>query len=228
VVRPLARQQRRGAFEAAGSTRQPGKAIASWERLLGTLQSQAGNRAVSGLLRDASWAPSRDVVQRAPMVTGDFTAPTPEDGAKLEARDVPPLTSPGFQATAEFHLVAPNTEYKHGEYRQLIKGAFRRGGKPQAHPLNDGLMSPDEWKEDATKAARYGYRFRGQGVWTNAQGNVDKANGSRYQAWDQPKALTDDDEMDLHFKGQLVDTGDGNRVITERTWHVYGKRAPKL
>jgi hypothetical protein len=196
-------------------------------RLLGTLQSQAGNRAVSALIRDGSRATRPEAVQRTPMVTGEFIDPTPEDGATLEARDVPPLTSPAFQPTARFDRVPPNDDYGYGEYRQLIKGAFRRGGRPQTHELKTGPMSEDKWKEDATQLARYGYRFRSQGVWTDGQGKEDKKHGSRYTTWDEPKAHKDDDEMDLHFKGLLIDTGNDNSVIAERTWRVYGKRPAK-
>ena len=165
-------------------------------------------------------------VQRAPTVEGEFVDPTPAEGQVLEATGKP-LQSPAFQPTARFDLVAdnPDSSFGNGEYRQYIKGAFRQGGVAQPYALKAGPMSEDKWTEDAKRQAgsRYGYRFRSQGVFTDDEGNEDRKNGRHYQSWDQPSASEEDDEMDLHFRGTLVDTGDDRRVIAERHWHVYGK-----
>jgi hypothetical protein len=222
-----ARARRRG-VESARSGRQPGEAPSLQEQLLVTLQQRAGNRAVSGLvhrLRDGPRDARSDVVQLVPMVEGEFTDPTPQDGTVLAATG-DPLRSPPFQPTARFNLVAgnPDSAFRYGGYRQLIRGAFRRDGVAQKHLLDAGPMSEDTWQEDAQGMQRYGYRSRSQGVWTNDRGEPDRANGCRYQSSDQPSAAKGDHEIDLHFNGRLVDTGDAGRVIAERTWRVYGRR----
>jgi hypothetical protein len=84
-------------------------------------------------------------------------------------------------------------------------------------------MSETEWKEDHIGKDRYGYRERSKGVFTNDEGEIDRINGRNLETFDQPNALSSDNEMDLHFKGVLVDTSEKpNRILAERRWNVYG------
>lgn len=165
------------------------------------------------------------VVQRSSKVTGKFLDPTPGDNAVIEATGRP-LKSPQFQVKARFDLVSPNENYGYGEYRQYVWGAFKRNGEVQEHLLKGGQMSETEPMEDIIGRKRYGYRT---GVLRAPYGffnDVDctdsnRSGGQYFRSFDEPQAANDDDEMDLHFRGALLDTDDGEE-IAETRWRVYG------
>jgi hypothetical protein len=166
------------------------------------------------------------VAQRVPMVKGEFVDPTPAEGTILKAQGSP-LQSEAFMPTARFHLIPENKDsaYRYGEYRQDVKGAFRTKGVANKHGLKSGAMSETEWKEDQIGIERYGYREgRSKGLYKDDSGALNKKEGRYFDTWDQPKASENDDEVDLHFRGRLIDTGDSNRDIAVRHWHVYGVR----
>ncbi len=164
------------------------------------------------------------VIQRVPMVAGEFLDPTPTEGKVLKASGSP-LTSEEFVVKARFDKIAGNdrSDYRYGEYRQAVKGVFRKAGEAQKHLLHSGPMSETDWKEDRIKKERYGYRSASKGVFSDEGGTLNRAGGRFYQSSDRPSASEDDDEMDLHFSGRLVDTGDGHRQIAERTWSIFGR-----
>jgi len=182
-------------------------------------------KGASAAPRAPTTMPRATVVQLEPKVTGQFLEP-PTEGYVIPATGRP-LKSEAFTIRATLDLVPPNTEYKYGEYRQYVKGAFRSKGVAGTHKLASGPMSETEWREDHIGKDRYGYRVGyNRTAFTNDEGSSDKANGRNLASWDQPSASSDDDEMDLHFRGVLIDKGDGNREFAERHWHVYGRVAP--
>lgn len=172
-------------------------------------------------------SPNQPVIQRFTKVTGVFLDPTPDEGAVLQATGNP-LTSPQFTVRARFDPVDPNTDCSFGVYRQQVRGAFRRNGIAQEHVLASGAMSETDWREDVIGRKRYGYRGPSGGAasaFFSDAGftNKDLSNGPYFQSIDTPKATAEDDEMDLHFRGVLLDKDDG-AVIAERKWSVYGKK----
>jgi len=164
---------------------------------------------------------SDDIIQRQQRVTGEFLPPTPIGRLNAEGN---PLKC-HFEVKARFDLVGENIYYRFGQYRQYIRGVFRSGNKVKEHYLNDGPMQQDQWTEDKIGTARYGYRVRSQGLFSDdAYGHmVNRDNGRYYSSEDTPQALKEDTEMDLQFRGILIDTGDGNRIIAERLWSIYGR-----
>ena len=180
------------------------------------------------LVSDFARSTAGPVVQRA-SVTGEFLDPTPNEGSTLEASGNP-LHPSEFCIKASFGLVPPNTVYTPGEYRQYVKGVFRKNGAVQKHKLAGGKMSETEWMEDIIGRDKYGYRNRGAsrapyGFFDDVGCTIiNKENGRFFRSYDTPRALVDDTEMDLHFLGKLVDVHNNNAMLAERHWHVKGER----
>jgi hypothetical protein len=141
----------------------------------------------------------------------------------------------GKRAGEEFDMIAKfsNTspcECNCCEYRQFVRGSIRtrlpgRQLETQTHMLTDGPLDPNVWKEDSVPngrgpgmPGRYGHRSDG-----NYPGNTYENNGCSYRGHDFPhiqgKEGTEYD-IDLQFKGQIIDTCNGNAVKRENTWSV--------
>ena len=163
-----------------------------------------------------------DIMQRIPKVRGEFLPPTPREGASLIAKGNP--LSATFDVKARFDLEGDNEDYGFGQYRQYVKGVFLSEAAPQEHFLMDGKLSPFKWIEDKQSSVKYGYRFRSQCRYTDESDELDMRHGRFYESTDSPGAGSVDDVMDLHFKGTLIDTGNGNQVVAERHWSIYGNK----
>lgn len=188
------------------------------------LQRNAGNAAVARLL--SGGAPI--VVQRS--LTGMFLDPTPAEGSVVPAKELGgSLTSKQFEVRAKIVPSADETEgCKNGQYRQAIRGEFRRNGVAQEHDLVGGPMKMDTYLEDKIGTKRYGYRGSSGGAPSayfsdEACTNGDLQNGCYFRSYDTPSAAPEDDEMELHFRGSLFDIRTA-QVLDRRTWSVYGKK----
>jgi hypothetical protein len=168
------------------------------------------------------------MIQRA--LSGHWLASTPQQGQVIPAQGLP-LTSQQFSVTARIDTTTPATDpVRHGQYRQYVRGEYRQNGVPQQHRLDDGPMTMNNWTEDKIGGKRYGYRARSNGApsaWfaDAAFSQTDTANGPYLRTFDTPSATAQDDEMELHFRGVLIDTRT-NAVLDTRTWSVIGPPAP--
>jgi hypothetical protein len=137
-----------------------------------------------------------------------------------------------------------------GEYRQYIRGSFTDNGRrvellmadpaggvramlPRPAPGNPG----DNFQEDGIPAATnsfgvnffYGHRGASYGNGEPFdQYQPDRASGCQYRGHDEPAtgniAVGTTAELDLDFRGQIIDVANGNQVIATKEWNVHCRR----
>jgi len=203
------------------------------------LQRWIGNAAVARLLagpgpqvREGE-PPSPPEIRSVQRLAGEFLAPTPEEGSVLAATPSGRgLISNAFEVHARLIPAGATESCTPGQYRQFVKGEFRKDGVPQEHGLDSGPMERDKYREDIIERKRYGYRGSPFGAtsayFTDKTFSVtDTQKGCFYKNWDQPSSgNAEDDEIDLQFRGHLINTQDDS-ILAERQWSVYGTtRAP--
>ena len=118
-----------------------------------------------------------------------------------------------------------------GEYRQYVKGTVKKNGETLEHELSTGVqMAADSFKEDGDGETRYGHRGKyGDGGVGNKYTNLNE-KGSKYECHDSPGFdngygyLDDSDsvEVDMYFKGELIDTKSPNAPLASKQWSVKG------
>jgi hypothetical protein len=137
-----------------------------------------------------------------------------------------------FEVTALF-MPKVGQPKNRGEYRQYVRGYFRRNGVEVAHPLPFNKVLSNEFQLDgpADSVGYYGQRKSGLGR-CNAYGvelkNITRSphyNGAYFYCSDTPYitgATGDVIEMHLEFKGCLVDL-DNPDAAEARFWTIEGR-----
>ena len=205
-----------------------------------SLQRTAGNAAVSHLL-----AVQRNV---ACPVTGEFEDPTPGPGAVIPAMNQDEMLTGDFVVHAKFaptqqEIDGERCDTRRGEYRQQIRGRFMENGQPVKYELYGGSLSPDAFQEDRVGNDRYGYRVKPAAQQSRYYRDSDRKTPDQYGAFfkgeDHPGTSVPTNgtcEIDLEFKGLLIDTKNNGKVdwenvveelgdsdvLVDRTWKVKG------
>jgi len=117
------------------------------------------------------------------------------------------------------------------EYRQFVKGYFKRGGKVETHELLNGqLMSTTQFNEDGPR----GYGNRGNphsktdgyySIDDDLTAQPDQANGDLYRGWDSPSMSGrsgESYEFNLHFLGRVIDKATG-AIMCQHEWVIHCK-----
>ena len=130
-----------------------------------------------------------------------------------------------FRMNATMHSNVPCSS-KNGEYRQYVKGYFRKNGRNVTHPLCGTALSSTTYQEDCGisngKVLKYGYRSNKFA--TSYFDSPDQITGSRFNGYDAPGIRTssgDSVEINLQFIGKLVDVSNG-RTLKTSSWSVEG------
>jgi hypothetical protein len=114
------------------------------------------------------------------------------------------------------------------EYRQYVRGTFRVNGVSVPHWLPGGLLHPVRYQEDGIPNF-YGpnhhfyYGRRAQRGTAHDRYLPRRADGCRYVGSDFPGVVGPPGtrfEIDLHFRGEIVDVCNGGQVIASTTWFV--------
>ncbi|MAB80122.1 MAG: hypothetical protein CMJ89_12290 [Planctomycetes bacterium] len=132
-----------------------------------------------------------------------------------------------FDVYAEF-ANRGNCKPKCCQYRQYVKGKFKRsrfvtGGTPETPPGIRKVLSKDIYKED-NPAAPYGHRDHPQS-WVDMY-RPNRATGDSYIGRDEPGSRMkpgDRYDIDLSFRGRIIDTCNGDKTTAEAKWRVGGK-----
>lgn len=185
------------------------------------------------------------------QLTGDCTESTHR--CKVKSFDAPKnrtgcVKTAGVNVVESFEMDAEfEPECACCEYRQFVKGKFEYDGAKLDHKLcdYDGNGTPDSlsetsYTEDGAQSGatciQYGHRVPGPGFSDNGANDVysmpNRATGCKYDGFDSPgmRGLTAGKtyNMDLAFKGQIIDTCCNNKIVQEKTWTVQcsGTAAP--
>ena len=156
-------------------------------------------------------------------VTGSFTSipsgtvAATVSGGRLRA---------SFSMIGEFSPSIP-CNCSGGEYRQYVRGRFTSNGSNVTHRLCGTNLHPTNYQEDCGifggTTYKYGYRsiHFGNSYFTNP----DQATGCKFVGYDSPGiggASGDTVAVNLDFLGALIDTDNGNKVLTASAWSVVG------
>jgi hypothetical protein len=113
-----------------------------------------------------------------------------------------------------------------GEYRQYVRGKFTRNGSTVTHALCGSNLDPTTFQEDCGifggTSYRYGYRSQ---AFATSKFTPDQAGGCRFEGQDAPGLTGSSGDtlgVDLEFRGELIDTCNGNAVLASSTWNVTG------
>lgn len=115
-----------------------------------------------------------------------------------------------------------------GEYRQYVRGFFKHNGTTLTHRLCANTLDPTTWHEDCATigGTDYKYGYHSLRFATSKFEDPDQATGRKYRGEDAPgfgRLNTGDTvEMNLEFRGELVDACDSGRVLRSTTWTVKG------
>jgi Domain of unknown function (DUF4157) len=164
--------------------------------------------------------------QTAPCkVTGAFSSipsgnvPATLSGTKLGAK---------FDMTGDFTPAVPEcNNCACGEYRQYVKGAFKVNGTTHTHALCGTNLSETTMQEDCARVGGtdYKYGYRNNPFPNSKFTNSDQTTGCRFEGHDEPGLSAGSGavlSVDLEFRGELIDTCDGNKVLASSTWTVKG------
>ncbi len=151
--------------------------------------------------------------------------------------DVPDNRS-GCQTAATFarESFEMNADFSSGEpcrcgcceYRQYVRGRFLFNGRVHRHPLPGGPLSATTFQEDGIpnfyspgRHAFYGHRAD-PGFPTDVYRAPDRATGCEYRGFDQPgiSGPRARYEVDLEFRGEIIDACCCNKVLRSTTWRV--------
>jgi hypothetical protein len=110
------------------------------------------------------------------------------------------------------------------EYRQYVRGSFKRNGQKVDLLLPSGYLSPTDFKEDGLVGAPYGphYGHRDEIGASDDWYIPARPDGCEYQGHDFPGiggAPGDTFDIDLEFQGEIVDVCN-NIVLKSMTWTV--------
>lgn len=132
-----------------------------------------------------------------------------------------------FSMVATFVPAQAGCASECGEYRQYVRGQFTRNGTAVAHALCANNLDPTTYHEDCANIGgtiyKYGYHTNRFG--TSYFDNPDQATGLTFHGYDEPGltgASGDRLAMALDFRGELVNTCNGNAVLQTAEWSVGG------
>ena len=116
-----------------------------------------------------------------------------------------------------------------GEYRQFVRGTFTKNGSSVTHPLCGTNLDPTTFQEDCgiVGGTSYHYGYRSQ-PFATSKFTPDQAGGCTFEGIDDPGILGASGDilaMNLDFKGQLIDTCNGNNILDSAEWSVGGTAA---
>ncbi len=144
---------------------------------------------------------------------------------------------------AEFKMIikfkdTPECDCSRGEYRQLVKGYFKKDGIKEKHTLGrSGLMEENVWKEDSSSSVRfprhYGHRINADNI-DEDKYLPDRKTGCKYEGYDWPGMEISKNhflEVNLDFWGGVIDNkGKDNpqfdpnnpKFLKDNKWSVNG------
>lgn len=131
-----------------------------------------------------------------------------------------------FNMIAEFRPTAIPCSCSCGEYRQYVRGEFKRNGTTVTHRLCGTNLDPTSFQEDCARigGTDYKYGYRSIPFATSKFENPDQATGCRFVGYDYPRirgSSGDTLEINLDFYAELVDTCRG-ATLTGAEWSVVG------
>jgi hypothetical protein len=114
-----------------------------------------------------------------------------------------------------------------GEYRQYVRGYFKKNGSTVTHHLCGTDLDATNYQEDCVSIGGkdYKYGYRSNAFATSNFVNPDQATGCRFEGHDYPGirgSSGDSLEVNLDFIGILIDTCDGNVTRAASNWSVQG------
>lgn len=179
----------------------------------------------TSLLGEMQSSVSNGKVQRAPgpNITGRFTTiPSGVINATLS----------GTRLGASFDMIANFTppsggNCSAGEYRQYVAGTFTANGNPVVHSLGGGrTLHPTNFQEDGDVGAGTVYGHRSVVGTLSKFDTPDQATGCRFKGHDDPGISSSVSGtvlgINLKFRGDLIDTSNGNAVLATSSWSVVG------
>lgn len=114
-----------------------------------------------------------------------------------------------------------------GEYRQYVSGSFTANGQPVTHPLGGGRnLHSTNVQEDGDFAAGTLYGYRASRSTQSTFSVPDQATGRVFTGRDTPgigSATGTPLAINLNFRGDLIDTANGNAVLATQSWRVVGR-----
>jgi len=113
-----------------------------------------------------------------------------------------------------------------GEYRQYVRGEFKKNGATVTHPLCGTNLDPSNFQEDCARrgGTDYKYGYRSIPFATSRFTNPDQATGCTFEGFDYPgiRGTSGDTlEVNLDFYAELVDTCRG-ATLAGADWSVAG------
>jgi hypothetical protein len=132
-----------------------------------------------------------------------------------------------FDMTGKFNATVIPCNCSCGEYRQYVRGYFKNNGTAVSHDLCANKLDPTTWHEDCATigGTDYKYGYRAQAFATSKFTEPDQAGGCKFLGKDYPRlggSTGDKLEVNLEFKGELIDTCNGNKSLASSTWKVVG------
>lgn len=158
-------------------------------------------------------------------VTGRFTSiPSGTLAASLNSSNE--LGAP-FDMLAKFTATVIPCSCSCGEYRQYVRGSFKRNGTVVTHNLCANRLDPTTYHEDCVTigGTNYMYGYRSNAFATSKFTDPDQASGCKFVGKDYPRlpgSTGDKLEVNLEFKGELIDTCNSNTSLASATWKVVG------
>jgi hypothetical protein len=138
----------------------------------------------------------------------------------------------GSKLTKSFNMIGdftagPGCSCSCGEYRQNVRGTFTKNGAAVTHALCGSNLDPSTYQEDCARigGTDYKYGYRSNPFGTSNFVNPDQATGCQFKGYDSPGIIGSSGDklaMSLDFRGQLVDTCSGNKVLATADWSVGG------
>ncbi len=131
-----------------------------------------------------------------------------------------------FNMIAEFSPTTIPCSCSCGEYRQYVRGEFKRNSATVTHRLCGTTLDPTSFQEDCARigGTDYKYGYRSIPFPTSKFENPNQATGCRFVGHDYPRirgASGDTLEINLDFYAELVDTCRGV-TLTGAEWSVGG------
>jgi hypothetical protein len=131
-----------------------------------------------------------------------------------------------FDMIAQFSPTAIPCSCACGEYRQYVRGEFKRNGATVTHRLCGANLDPTTFQEDCARigGTDYKYGYRSIPFATSKFTAPDQATGCRFEGFDAPGirgSSGDTLELTLDFRATLIDTCNG-ATLDGAEWSVAG------
>lgn len=132
-----------------------------------------------------------------------------------------------FQMVGTFTPSTAGCSSTCGEYRQYVKGSLMRNGAPIPYQTCSGPLSATTYQEDCVVQGgqTYKYGYHSLPFQTSTFDNPDQATGLTFHGYDAPGVRGrsgDTVSIQADFRGELVDTCNGNTVLQSAEWSVAG------